>query len=74
VLDLGRSEPLLERTFNFLLRLAQRKRVMISLIHSLIRAQVEDNGRLDYLLLDIKVRPNSLFLNVIFILLMKFAR
>jgi hypothetical protein len=74
VLDLGRSEPLLERTFNFLLRLAQRKRVMISLIHSLIRAQVEDNGRLDYLLLDIKVRPNSLFLSVIFILLMKFAR
>ncbi len=74
MLDLGRSEPLLERTFNFLLQLAQRKRVMISLIYSLIRAQVEDNGRLDYLLLDIKVRPSSLFLNVIFILLMKFAR
>ncbi len=41
--------------------------VMISLIHSLIRAQVKNNGCLDYLLLDKKVRPNSLFFNATFI-------
>ncbi len=37
-----------------------------SLIHSLIRAQVEDIGCLDNLLLGKNVRPNSLFSNVVF--------
>ena len=34
--------------------------VTISLIHSLIRASVEDLGCLDYLLLDKIARPNSI--------------
>ncbi len=38
----------------------------IFLTHSLIRAQVEDIGHLDYLLLDKKLRANGLLLNVIF--------
>jgi hypothetical protein len=40
---------------------------IISLIHSLNKAQVEDNGHLDYLLLDEKVRAVNFYLNVIFI-------
>jgi hypothetical protein len=58
---LGRCKPfLLEFLLVNLMRLAQRKRVMISLIHSLIRASVEDLGCLDYLLLDKIARPNSI--------------
>ena len=41
--------------------------VTIFLIHSLIRAIVENLGCLNYLLLVKTVRPNSLFSNVIFI-------
>ena len=58
---LGRCKPfLLEFLLVNLMRLAQRKRVTISLIHSLIRALVEDLGCLVYLLLDKNARPNSI--------------
>jgi quinol monooxygenase YgiN len=50
------------------MRLAQRKRVAISLIHSLIRATVEDLGCLGYLLLDKNARPNSISSFVLIIL------
>jgi hypothetical protein len=65
---LGHCKPIfLEIRGVNLMRLAQRKRVTIFLIRSLIRAIVENLGCLVYLLLVKIARPNSVYSVVLYI-------